>query len=144
MQHDDTRSKAGHPDRFDAFHRAMGSTMFACEDLGAALRERDVRAAEHAVRVAVEAWLKMRRALRTLELDAIDQGLRLQTAKSATRAYRRALGDLLDRAEAQLGAVSLHQLVAQLRLSLAIANDECGAGREEDRIDDGVNPVEKA
>ncbi|MGH9883961.1 MAG: hypothetical protein ACREBE_00415 [bacterium] len=133
--------KRGPPDPFDPFHRAMGSTMFACEALGAALRTGDAQGVERAADDAVESWLAMRRALRHIELDAVDTGQRLQTARFASRAYRRALGDLLDRAQAQLAASSLHQLVAQLRLSLAIANDECSCPPGNERMDDPVGDV---
>lgn len=124
---DTTQRRLGHLGPFDAFHRTLGSTMVACDQLGEALRSRDVAGAERAASDAVESWLAMRRALRRLELDAVDRGPRLQAARSATRAYRRALGDLLDRAQAQLDALSLHLILVQLRLSMAIANDECGA-----------------
>jgi hypothetical protein len=112
--------------------------MFACEDLGAALRARNAQEAERAARDAVESWLTMHRALRTLELAAIDRGQHWQTARSTIRAYRRALGDLLDRAHVQLAVSSLHQSLAQLRLSLAIANDECTHSANTDRGDDPV------
>jgi hypothetical protein len=127
-----TRRRSRYAGPFDAFHRALGSTVVACDQLGAAIRRRDVADAERASSDAVDSWLTMRRALRKLELDAVDTGQRLQAARFATRANRRALGDLLDRAQAQLGAPELHQLLAQLRLSLAIANDECGGRSNND------------
>jgi hypothetical protein len=133
---DTTRRRSRYLGPFDAFHRALGSTMVAFDQLGASIRCRDVAGAERAASDAVESWLTMRRAVRKLELDAVDNGQRLQAARSATRANRRALGDLLDRAQAQLGVASLHQLLAQLRLSLAIANDECGGRPNNDREKD--------
>jgi hypothetical protein len=137
---DTTQRRLARLGPFDAFHRTLGSTMVACDQLGGAIRGREVAGAERAATDAVESWLAMRRALRKLELDVVDRGPRLQTARSATRAYRRALGDLLDRAQAQLAAPSLHQLLVQLRLSLAIANDECG-GHANDRPDEPSGDV---
>jgi hypothetical protein len=122
--------------QFEAFHRALDSTMFACERLGAAIRLRDLEGAKSAASDAVESWLTLRRALRRLEFTVVDTGQCLQTARFATKAYRRALGDLLDRAHAQLAAPSLHQLLAQLRLSLAIANDECARPASKESADD--------
>lgn len=133
---DTTKRRSGHLGLFDAFYRTLGSTMVACNQLGEAIRGHDVAVTERAATDAVESWLAMRRALRKLELDRVDRGPRLQTARSTTRTYRRTLGDLLDRAQAQLDAPSLHQLLVQLRLSLAIANDECG-GQANDHRPDG-------
>lgn len=138
---DTTQRRSGRLGPFDAFHRTLGSTMVACDQLGGAIRGREVASTERAATDAVESWLAMRRVLRKLELDMVDRGPRLQTARSATRAYRRALGDLLDRAQAQLDAPSLHQLLVQLRLSLAIANDECGGGQANDQPDEPTGDV---
>ena len=110
--------------------------MVACNHLGGTIRGQDVAGTERAAIDAVESWLAMRRALRKRELDGVDRGPRLQTARSATRAYRRTLADLLDRAQAQLDVTSLHQRLVQLRLSLAIANDECGGQANDGREDD--------
>jgi hypothetical protein len=93
-----TRRRSRYAGPFDAFHRALGSTVVACDQLGAAIRRRDVADAERASSDAVDSWLTMRPALRKLELDAVDTG----------------------------------QLLAQLRLSLAIANDECGGRSNND------------
>lgn len=131
-----TRRRSRYVGPFEAFHRAMGSTMVTCNQLDAAIKVRDVAGTERAASDAVESWLAMRRALRGLELDAVDTGQRLQAARSATRTNRCALGELLDRAQAQLTAPSLHQLLAQLRLSLAIANDECGGRANNHRAED--------
>lgn len=137
---DTTQRRLGRLGPFDAFHRILGSTMVACDQLGGAIRSQDIAGAERAATDAVESWLAMRRALRQLELDAVVRSTRLQAARSATRAYRRALGDLLDRAQAQLDALSLHQILVQLRFSMAIANDECGGRANDGR--DGDPPGE--
>ena len=141
MDDSNTQRRSSHAGPLDAFHRALGSTMFACEHLGAAIRIRDAEAAERAAADAVESWLTMRRVLRKLELDAMEAGPRLQTAKATAGVCRRALGDLLDRAQVQLVAPSLHQLLAQLRLSLAIANGECGRPASNEHADDPAGDI---
>jgi hypothetical protein len=99
--------------------------MLACMYLGDAIHNRDVEGVQRAASDAAEAWLAMRAMLRRRELAAAiagDPGLAL--ARSATCMYRRTMADLFDRAQEQIGAASLHPLLAQLRLNLAIANDE--------------------
>jgi hypothetical protein len=98
--------------------------MYACDHLGAAIRGRDAEEVQRAATRAVESWLAMRAVLRRLEFTAAVDRQRVQAARSATRAYRRALADLLVRAQIQLVAAHLHQVLGRLRVSLAVANDE--------------------
>lgn len=136
---DTTQRRLGRLGPFDAFHRILGSTMVACDQLGGAIRSQDIAGAERAATDAVESWLAMRRALRKLELDAVVRGTRLQAARSATRAYRArwatswiAHGRSLTRCRCTRSV--------QLRFSMAIANDECGGRANDGR--DGDPPGE--
>jgi hypothetical protein len=114
----------------DAFDRAMAQHQLATDALGAAIREGDPKAADVAAGEGFAYWLAARAVLRRLESAERVEIPTVESMRYVLRTNRRALVALFGRAEQKLAAPELHRSLAQLRSSLALADDEPAPARD--------------
>jgi len=112
------------PPAIIAFDQALSGVQIECGQLLIAIRQLDCEDAEIAAGDAVASYLVAQAALRRLEARPTEPAEDLRSASLALGDARQALEQLFDRASEQIAQDSLHWLLRQLRLTLAISNDE--------------------
>lgn len=114
---------------FEAFDRALGAVVVACDQLAPASWDQDIVRAELATRAAVASWLQARRELQRLEPSGF-RGPRWRIAAFSLAANRRAITEALDRTRRMFLDPRLHQVLDHLAQAMARADAESPTGAE--------------
>ena len=124
MAEDDTQEqpvRESQADPNDAFDRALLAVQLECEQLTAAIGNRDPEDAEIAAGDAMISLLAAHSASQRIASRATGDRARLYSVQFALRAKHLALMGLLDRATAQIAAPRLRSTLARMRRTLEIA-----------------------
>lgn len=127
MNDDDTRkvsAQAIEPQPVDTLYHALTGVQIECAQLVTAIRQRDWEDAQIAAEDAVASYLAAKAACRRLELRSPDAIEAMRAISLALATAWRMVDGVFEHLTRQVAAQPLHKLLRQLRLSLAIANDE--------------------
>jgi hypothetical protein len=112
------------PPKTPSFEDALTGLQIECGQLTTALRQGQREDAKIAAREAVRLYLVAKAALRRLEACPSKTAEDLCTSSLKLSDARKALEQRFEQALEQIGDPSLHWLLRQLSLSLALANGE--------------------
>ena len=142
FDYDDTLDQPTHPEypeSFDALRRALTLTRIKCTRVELAIGQRNLPDIEIAAEDAVCFWLATRSILQRFLSPGTYHNMYVQAARAGLLEAHRALDEMFERACAQFAKPSLHRLLDDLSVSLAVAN--CNAAAKLSRVAGPCRPA---